>query len=90
MVVALGALDLHAHEDPRDLAGHLDGLGLVRQRECDGAVLVVAAGGRDHPRDDLIPRRVGLELLGQPVFEHVEPHPVQVFVGGVELITSRQ
>ena len=55
MVVTLGTLDLHPHEDPRDLAGHLDGPGLVRQRECHGAVLVVAAGGRDHPRDDRIP-----------------------------------
>ena len=84
VVVALGALDLHAHEDPRHLAGHLHRLSLVGQREGDGPVLVVAAGGRDHPRDDLVPGCVGLELLGQPVLERVEPHPGRIFVGGVE------
>ena len=84
VVVALGALDLDAHEDPRDLAGHLDGPGLVRQRERDGPVLVVAAGGGDHAGDDRIPGRVGLQPLGDPIFERVESDPVQVFVGGVE------
>ena len=85
MVVTLGALDLNAHENPRDLTGHLDGPGLVGQRERHGAVLVVAAGGRDHARDDRVPGRVRLQLLGEPVFKRVKPDPVQVLVGGVEL-----
>ena len=84
VVVALGALDLHAEEDPRDLAGQLDGLGLVGQGEADRAVLVDPAGGRDHRRGDLVPGPVLLELLGQPVFQGVVPHLDRVLVGGVE------
>ena len=90
MVVALGALDLHAHEDPRDLAGHLHGLGLIGQGEADGPVLVVPAGRRDHFRGDLVPRLVGLELLGQPVLEHVEPDPDGFSLVAWNLTTSRQ
>ena len=78
--MALGALDLDPQENSRDLAGHLHRPCFVGQGECDGPVLVVAAGGRDQPRDDLIPGRVGLELLGQPVLERVEPHSGRVFV----------
>ena len=84
VVVALGALDLHAEEDPRDLAGHLHGLGLVRQREADRAVLVDAAGGGDHRRGDLVPGCVLLELLSQPVFQEVVAHLLDRLVGGVE------
>ncbi len=84
VVVALGALDLHAHEDPRYLAGHFHGLSLVGQRERDGPVLVVLAGGRDHSRDDFVPRFIGLKLLGEPVLEHVEPHLRRIFAGRVE------
>ena len=69
MVVALGALDLHAEEDARDLARHLDRLGLVRQREIDRAVLVVATGGGDQVRRHGVPRPVRGELLGEPRLE---------------------
>ena len=84
VVVALGALDLHAHEDPRYLAGHFHGLSLIGQGEGDGPVLVVLAAGRDHSRDDLVPRFIGLELFGEPVLEHVEPHLRRVLAGRVE------
>ena len=98
VVVALGALDLHAQEDPRDLARHLDRLGLVRQREVDRPVLVVATGGGDQVRRHLVPRPVRGELLGEPRLERriadlvpvlvrrvVEDHvaPVARPVGGI-------
>ena len=84
VVMALGALDLHAEEDPRDLTGHLHGLGLVCQGEADRAVLVDAAGGRDERRGDLVPGHVLLELFSQPVFQDVVPHLLDRLVGGVE------
>ena len=90
VVVALGALDLDAEEDPRDLAGQLHGLGLVGQREADRAVLVDPAGGRDHRRGDLVPRPVLLELLGEPVFQDVVPHCWIAWLVAWNRITSRQ
>ncbi len=83
--MALSALDLHPQEDPRDLAGHLHRLGVVGQREGHRAVLVVAAGRRDHPCGDLVPRPVRPELLGQPVHQLVEPDAVEVLIRRVEL-----
>ena len=49
VVVALGALDLHTHEDPRNLSRHLDRPGFVRQGKGDGTILVITTGGRDQP-----------------------------------------
>ena len=52
VVVTLGALDLDPHEDPRDLARHLDRLALVRGRialRCGKGN--AAAGGNERHRE---------------------------------------
>ena len=84
VVVALGALDLDSHEDPRNLAGHLDGLGLICQGKRDGAVFVVTPCRRHHSRDNLIPGRVGLQSLRQPVLEGIEAYLIRIFAGRVK------
>ncbi len=79
MVVALGALDLHAHEDARDLAGHLHGLGLVGQRKATAPFSSLRPVAVIMPATISSHGRVGLELLGQPVLERVESDAVRGF-----------
>ena len=65
MVVALGALHPHAHEDLGHVLGRLQRVGLdlveIRRRRGERA----AAGGQQLPHD-LVQRHVAGDLLGQP------------------------
>ena len=67
VVVALGALDLLAEEQPRRPRGQRNGVEFeVGQDVIDRPVLLVRAGRRDQLMDDLVPGPIGRELLSQP------------------------
>ena len=86
VVVALGALDLHAQEDPRDLAGHLDRPGAAWARAkltAPFSSLRPVAGDQSAWRSR--PRGVLGELLGQPVLEHGVADLLPFCVGRAEL-----
>ncbi len=80
MVVALGALDLLAQEQPGRLRGERHRAELeVGQDVVDGAVLLVGAGRGDQLMDDLVPGPIGAELLAQPVVQRgAVDHPALV------------
>ena len=68
MVVALGALQLHAHEQPRRLRRGLDHFVAgchLREQEVDGPVFVRTSLRRDQVVDDLIPGAVLGERLSK-------------------------
>ena len=71
VVVALGALDPHPHEDLGDVLGHLQG-DVGRLVEVGRGVLERPAVGPEELLDHLVHRRVLGELLDQPVV--VEEH----------------
>ena len=77
MVVALGALDLLAEEEPGRPRGQRDRVELeVGQDVIDRPVLLVRARGRDQVVDDLVPGPIGGELLAQPAPERTAiDHP---------------
>ena len=68
--VALGALDLDAHEQVADRAGQFFRgrlvVILVGQEEKGGRRLVFLALGREQGADDLVPARALVELAGEP------------------------
>ncbi len=68
VVVALGTLQLHAHEQPRGLGcrqHHFVPGGHLCQQEVDGPILVRAALGRDQVVDDFVPGAVLGERLAE-------------------------
>ncbi len=76
VVMALGALDLLAQEQPRGPRGQRHGLGLhVGQDEVHGPVLFVRAGRRDQVMDDLVPGPFRAELLPEPTGQGGTIHP---------------
>ena len=66
MVVALGALDAHAHEHLGDVLGHFQRVALdveiIRGRTCERA-----AAGREQLAHHFVDRHVAADLLFQPV-----------------------
>src|SRR5205807_10127791 len=96
VVVALGALDLNAEEDPRRLGGpFVGGVGAgVADQEKELAVLVRLVRtelpvGRDHGAGDLVPPGIVLQLAGHPLIEGTsEPPPATVGYLGLDDVAS--
>ncbi len=88
MVVALGALELHAEEDLGKVGGECLGLDLrlVHEHgvEIDGAVGEIASGGVHHLGDELIERPSLAHLAANPLVKGVGGFDV----GGVRGVTS--
>ena len=66
MVVALGALNLNAQENPRDFGGGVVGIGRLGHDQRRGAVLAHVAGRRDDRFGDLVPVLVPIQGIGHP------------------------
>ena len=67
VVVALGALDLDAEENPRHLGGGLLGAAVLGEDDRPGAMLADIPLGGDELARDLVPAGARVELLGQPI-----------------------
>ena len=79
-MMAFRAFEPHTEEYLSDKRGSIRGVALVAPHG-NGAVLVRAALRREQLAHKLIPRRVGAELLADPVVE--QQHRLHAHAGGI-------
>ena len=68
MIVAVRTLNLHAEENPRDLGRNVGSVAILRHDQSGCPVLSHVPRGGDEAADNLVPRRVLVELVTQ-IFE---------------------
>jgi hypothetical protein len=84
MIVALGALDLHAEEDAGDLGGRLLGAAFLGHDDCGRAVLADIARGGDELLGDVVPGDVLVQAIAEIRFQGVGRDEGPLFDAAIE------